>query len=180
MAHGFNPVTAKHAPSRTANNLAAGIKRVMALYSHGSFHVGTMLMDTKFEKLRDIVPKIVLNTTAEKEHVPEVKHCIWLIKEGGWGILNTFPFKKMPQVMLIKHIYQMVLWLNIFPTKIGVSKVLLPCKIVFCQLLNFTKHCQAVFGLYCEVHNEPTPTNTMVTWATPAIVRDLQILRPCH
>jgi hypothetical protein len=36
--------------------------------------------------------------------------------------------------------------------------------------LDFKKHCWAPFGLYCEVHDEPAPTNNMVSRATPAIV----------
>jgi hypothetical protein len=44
MACGLNLVTAKHTPSSNAKNLAAGIKSVMTLYLHGSFHVGTILM----------------------------------------------------------------------------------------------------------------------------------------
>jgi hypothetical protein len=170
VARGLNLVTAKHTPFRTANNLAAGINRVMALYSCGGFHVGTILMDRELKKLRDLMPKIVVNNTVAKEHVPEVKRCIWLIKEQGRGILITLLFKKIPQVMLIELIYHMVLWLNAFPTKTGASKDLLSCKIVIQQKLDFAKHSHAVFGSYCKVHDEPTPTNMMVTPATPAIV----------
>ncbi len=72
VARGLNLVTAKHMPSRTAKNLAAGIKRVMALYSHGGFHIGPILMDNKFEKLSDFVPGIFVNTIAVKEHMPRV------------------------------------------------------------------------------------------------------------
>jgi hypothetical protein len=79
------------------------------------------------------VHEIFLKTTPAKEHVPEVERCIWLIKERVWGILNTLLFKKMPQVMLIELIYHVVLWLNAFPTKTGVGKDLLHCKIVICQ-----------------------------------------------
>ncbi len=32
------------------------------------------------------------------------------------------------------------------------------------------KHCKLPFGAYCEVHDEPMLTNTMVTRSTPAIV----------
>jgi hypothetical protein len=45
------------------------------------------------------VPILAINTTAAKEHVPEVEHKIRLIKERGRGILNTLPFKKMPRLM---------------------------------------------------------------------------------
>jgi hypothetical protein len=55
----------------------------MDLYLHRKFQVGTMLMDNKFEKLRVLIPILVVNTTAAKEHVPEVKRHIRLIKECG-------------------------------------------------------------------------------------------------
>jgi hypothetical protein len=43
--------------------------------------VGTVLMDKKFEKLRNLAPILGINTTAAKEHVPEVERKIRLIKE---------------------------------------------------------------------------------------------------
>ncbi len=46
-------------------------------------------MDNEFEKLQNLVPILAINTTAAKEHVPEVKRKIRLIKERGRGILNT-------------------------------------------------------------------------------------------
>jgi hypothetical protein len=156
VAHGLNLVAAKNTLFRLAKNLAVGIKGVMALYSHCVFHVGTILMDNKFEKLIALVPKIVVNTTAAKEHMQEVKSCIWLIKEQRQGILNTRPIQEdapIPRGSLAEHL----------PPKTGVAKVLLSCKIVIFQKLDFAKHCQAVFGLFCEVHNKPTPSNMMVT-----------------
>jgi hypothetical protein len=79
----------------------------------------------------------------------------------------------MPQIILIGLIYHIVLWLNAFPTKSGVSKMLSPCKIIYRHKLDFAKHCKAQFGTYCKAHDEPTPTNTMVTCLTPAIVLGL-------
>jgi hypothetical protein len=48
--------------------------------------------------------------------------------------------------------------------------MLSPREIVYQHKLDFTKHCKLPFGMYCEVHGKPTPTNTMVTRSTPAIV----------
>ncbi len=73
MARGLNLVTAEHMPSRTAKQLVAGIVRIMDLYLCGGFQVGTVLMDNKFKKLRNLVPVLAVNTTAAKEHVPEVE-----------------------------------------------------------------------------------------------------------
>jgi hypothetical protein len=98
VARGLNLVTAEHMPTRTAKQLAAGIVRVMDLYSHGGFQVGMVLMDNEFEKLQNLVPVLAVNTTATKEHVLKVKRCIQLINKCGRGILNTLPFKKMPQI----------------------------------------------------------------------------------
>jgi hypothetical protein len=111
-----------------------------------------------------------MNTTATKEHIPEVKRRIQLIEECNRGILNTLLFKKMPQIMLVELIYHVVLWLNAFPTKSGVLETLSPCEIVMRHKLDFAKHCWVLFGSYCKTHDEPVPTNTMVTRLTPATV----------
>jgi hypothetical protein len=138
------------------------------LYAHRLFQVGTVLTDNKFEKLKNIVPILANNTTAAKEHMPEVERKIRLIKEWGRGILNTLLFKNMPRLMLIDLVYyHVVLWLNAFPAKSGVSETLSPGKIVYRHKLNFTKHCKSPFGTYCKVHDDPAPTNTMVTPSTP-------------
>ena len=111
-----------------------------------------------------------MNTTAAKEHVPEVECKIRLIKERGRGILNTLPVKKMPRLMLIELVYHVVLWLNAFPANSGVSETLSPREIFYRHKLDFAKHCKSPFGTYCEVHDEPAPTDTMMTRSTPAIV----------
>jgi hypothetical protein len=54
--------------------------------------------------------------------------------------------------------------------KSGVSETLSPRKIVYQHKLDFAKHCKLPFGMYCKVHEKLTPTNTMVTRSTPAIV----------
>ncbi len=94
-------------------------------------------MDNEVEKLRPLVPGLNINTTAAKEHVPKIKRRIWLIKESGRALLNTLPFKKMPQIILIELIYHVVLWLNAFPSKSGVSDTLSPQEIVLRHRLDF-------------------------------------------
>ena len=108
--------------------------------------MGTVLMDNEFEKLRNLVPTLAINTTAAKEHVPEIERKIRLIKERGRGILNTLPFKKMPRLMLIELVYHVVMWLNAFPAKSGVSETLSPREIVYRHKLDFAKHCKSPFG----------------------------------
>ena len=170
VARGLNLITAEHTPSRTAKLLAAGINRIIDLYARGGFQVGRILVDNEFEPLRSLVPIVAVNTTAAREHVPEIERKIWLIKERGRGILNTLPFKKMPSAILVELIYHIVLWLNAFPTKSGVSATLSPREIVLRHKLSFAKHCKSPFGTYCEAHDEPSPTNSMIPRSTPALV----------
>jgi len=169
-SRGLNLITIEYTPSRTAKHLAAGIRGIMDVYARGGFQVGTVLMDNEFECLRSLVPIIVVNTTAANEHVPEIERRIHLIKERGRGYLNTLPYKKIPQLMLVELIYHVVLWLNAFPMKSGVSTTLSPREIVYRHKLDFSKHCRAQFGEYVEVHEEPNPTNSMATRGMPAIV----------
>ncbi len=84
----------------------------------------------EFEKLKPLVPGLNINTTAAKEHVPEIERRIRLIKERGRGILNTLPFKKMPQIILMELVYHVVLWLNAFPSRSGISEILSPREIL--------------------------------------------------
>ncbi len=76
----------------------------------------------------------------------------------------------MPQLMLIELIYHVVLWLDAFPMKSGVSATMSPQEILLHHKLDFAKHCKALFGSYCKVHDEPVPSNMMATCASPAIV----------
>jgi hypothetical protein len=42
--------------------------------------------------------------------------------------------------------------------------------IILPHKLDFNELCRVPFGSYCEAHDEPPPTNNMVSWSTPAIV----------
>ncbi len=107
-------------------NLVAGINCIIELYAKGGFQVENVLMDNKVESLWNLVPIIAINMAAAREHVPEIKRRIKLMKEHGRGILNTLPYKKLPQLMLIELIYHFVLQLNAFLMKLGVLMTLLP------------------------------------------------------
>ena len=73
VGRGLNLITSEYTPVRTAKHLCAGIEHVIELYKHGGYTVGTVLMDNEFESLKELIPGIVINTTTEKEHVPEIE-----------------------------------------------------------------------------------------------------------
>jgi hypothetical protein len=64
--------------------------------------------------------------------------------------------------MKIKFVYFIVLWLNTFPVKTGVLSIYSPRELLVCWRLDYKKHCRVLPGTYCEVHDEPSPSNMMV------------------
>ncbi len=118
-------------------------------------------MDVEFEKVRDLIPCVECNTTAAKEHVSKEERTIRTIKERTRGILVTLPFQHLPCRMKIEFIYFMVLWLNAFPVKNGISSVFLPRELLVRWRMDYSKHCRVLPGTYCEVHDEPSPSNRM-------------------
>ena len=85
VARGLNFITVEYTKTRTAKALAGCIKHITDMYRRGGFRVGTVLMDNKFESLRNQIPILAVNTTAAKEHVPDVERQIRLNKERGRG-----------------------------------------------------------------------------------------------
>jgi hypothetical protein len=154
-------VTAEHVPVRTATSLSKHIEQVLEVYGRAGFRVRTILMDGEFEKIKPLLPTLECNTTAAKEHVSEAERTIRTLKEWMRGLLATLPFSHVPKRMKIEFVYFIVLWLNAFPVKSGISAVYLPWELIIRWRLDYKKHCHVLPGTYCEVHDELTPTNTM-------------------
>ncbi len=65
-SRGISLVTIEYLPSRTAKRLVHTLRRVFRIYGTGGYVIQTTLMDIEFEKLKPMMPEIVLNTTAAR------------------------------------------------------------------------------------------------------------------
>ena len=72
QSRGLNLLTAEFLPTRTTKSLAARIHQICHLSAQGGFAVRTVFVDNKIEKLRPLVSGLNINTTAAKDHVPEI------------------------------------------------------------------------------------------------------------
>ncbi len=97
------------------------LEKVKRIYRTAGFIVQVALMDMEFEKLKDILPDITINTTAAREHVGEIERKIQVIKERARGTINTLPYLVLPKLVTIKLMIFFVIWMNSFPVKSGVS-----------------------------------------------------------
>jgi len=73
--------TVEYVPSRTAKQLGRHLKRVIRRYAMGGFVVRVILMDQEFDKVRDEVGLVEVNTTAAREHVAEIERFVRVVKE---------------------------------------------------------------------------------------------------
>ena len=115
------------------------------------------------------MPSVECNTTAAKEHVNKVERTIQMVKERTHRLLATLPFSHVPKRMKIEFVYFVILWLNAFPVKSGISQTISPRELLMRWRLDCKKHCRVQTGTYCEVHDKPVPTNTMAWRAHKAI-----------
>jgi hypothetical protein len=67
-SRGLSLVTIEYLPSRTAKHLVHTLQRVFRIYGTARFVVQVAMMDMEFEKLRDMLPNVTLNTTVAREH----------------------------------------------------------------------------------------------------------------
>jgi hypothetical protein len=160
-SRGLSLVTIEYLPSRTSKRLVHTLQRVFRIYGTAGFVVQVAIMDMKFEKLRDMLPNVTLNTTVAREHIGEIERKIRVIKERRRGTINMLPYETMPKLMIIELMHFCVMWMNSFPVKSGVSKKWSPRELVSRHKLDVKLHCKALFVSYCEVHVDPDIMNTM-------------------
>jgi len=165
----INLTTIEHVPHPTASKLAHLLHRIIRVYARAGFRVQTILMDNEFEKVKNHLDIAILNTTAAAEHVGEIERRIRVVKERSRGIICTLPYPTLPRTMIIHLIHHIVMWLNNFPVKNGISDRFSPREIVLRHKLDYRHHCRAPFGAYCEVYEDNTPTNSTKTRGIPAI-----------
>ena len=121
--------------------LLRGLHAVRNIYLEQGHAVSTMFMDNEFAPLANDMKgvQINLNTTAAREHVPEIERQIRVVKERGRSTYNTLPFSRVPSVMIVELMRQAVMWLNAFPVSSGVSDTISPRTIMTGTTLDFKK-----------------------------------------
>ena len=66
-------ITIEHAPTRTASHLGSILNRIIRVYNKAGLTVQILLMDNEFDKIRDHVPTVDLNTPAASKHIGEIE-----------------------------------------------------------------------------------------------------------
>jgi hypothetical protein len=152
--------TIEYIPDRTGPSLCRSIAKIKLCYKRRNIFVRTLYADPEFAFLEDQLDTH-LNTTAAREHVPEVERQIQVIKERMRATHAALPFSRMPRRMVIELAKYVVLMLNSFPPGSGLSRTYSPRTIMTGKQLDFAKHCKIPFGAYAQTHEDRDVTNTI-------------------
>ena len=98
-------ITSEYVLSRTAQKLANSLTKIVNTYARGGFVIYLALMDMEFEKVREKLAIIEVNTTAARDHVPDIERQICLIKERVRCTTSDFPFDPIPRLAIIHVVY---------------------------------------------------------------------------
>ena len=140
------------------------LKKAFAEYQNRGFRIRVVHADNEFDTLEPELLELGVeyNGVAANEHVPEIERQIRVIKERIRCAWSQLPYKYKPKNMVIALAKMVVLWLNNFTPKSGVSDIYSPRQIVKGTKLDMKKHCRIEFGAYAQVYDEHAPTNNML------------------
>lgn len=170
ISRGINLITTEPILSRSEPILKTAMKNIISLYNSRGFRVKFVHADDKFVVLEIFLleRRIVLNLATVNEHVPEIERVIRLIKERVRCTISTLPYRRMPTLVKKYLLTREVFLLNMFPRKGGVSNIFGTRPLVHGTLPDYRVYCKIPFGAYCEVFDEPHPSNTATSRTTGA------------
>ena len=79
----------------------------------------------------------MINSASANEHVPKIEHRIRVVKERCHANCHSLLFKRIPKLLMIYIVFNVVKMLNFFPTKGGVSETLSPKTIMSRETLDY-------------------------------------------
>ena len=80
-----------------------------------------MYMDPEFNCLDKLIVGTDLNTTATRDHVPEIERQIQVVKERMWEVHGGLLYERMTSRMIIELGKYIVIMINASPPKSGLS-----------------------------------------------------------
>jgi hypothetical protein len=162
-----------HLADRTVPQIFKAFKEMYQYYLQRGFHIKTVHADGEFAPLKPFIESMpggpMVNFESANEHVPEFERRIRVVKERCRATWLSLPFERIPKLMTIHIVLNVVKLINVFPTKGGVSDTLSPKTIISGETLDLKKHLSLQIGQYCQVHEEDTPRNSQVTRTKGAI-----------
>jgi hypothetical protein len=122
--------TVNHLADRTLPHIFKAFKEMYQYYLQRGFHIKTVHADGEFAPLKPLIESMpggpMVNLASANEHVPDIEQRIRVVKERWRATRHSLPYERIPKLMTIHIVLNMVKLLIFFPTKGGVSDTLSP------------------------------------------------------
>jgi hypothetical protein len=156
--------TVTHLSNRTVLQIFKAFKEIYQYYLHRGFRITTVHADREFGALQPLIMSLpggrFVNLAASKEHVPEIERHIRVVKEPCQAHRHSLPFERIPKLLMIHIVFNLVEMLKFCPRKVSISQTLSPKTIMSGETLDYKKHLSLQIGQYCQVHEEEHPHNS--------------------
>ena len=143
------------------------LKEIIAAFEMSGIKITALNGDNEFEKIRDLMQPIAVHIACREEHIGRIERDVHTIQERCRCYCSALPFKRITKPLQSSLIEEIILCLNDFLGKNGVSKTMSPAAIILgrpkrdCSLLTITP------GAYAEI--KESTTNSMKYRSTGAI-----------
>lgn len=145
------------------SNLFAACEKMVRQYRLRGFLLKYIWADNEFEPLREEILSIgvTLYICAANEHIAFMERDVRTVKQRYRAIGHDLSYVTMPSLMVVYFVMFVYFWLNAFPPENGVSDKVAPGEFIGGRVLDFNKHCGAVFGSHVQTHEDNYPKNSM-------------------
>ena len=114
------------------------------------------------DKVKDDLD-VTVNYANLGDHIPKIDRDNITVKEGYHAQYHGHPFQNIPRVIIRYLDFEVVIELNCFPVKVGLSPYYIPWTLVYTQPLYYNTHFTIPFGVFSQASNEKTPKNSNVS-----------------
>jgi hypothetical protein len=162
-----------HLADRTVPQIFKAFKEIYHFYLQRGFHITVVHADGEFAPLKPLIESIPggpeFNLDSANEHEPEIDRRIQVVKERCRATRHSLPFERIPKIMTIHIVLNVVNLLNLFLTKGVVSETLTPKTIMLGETLDYKKHLSLQIEQYCQVYEEDHHRNSQLARTKGAI-----------
>jgi hypothetical protein len=155
-----------HLADRTVLQIFKAFKEMYQYYLQRVFHVTMVHADGEFVPLKPLIKSmpdgLLVNLESANEHVPEIERIIRVVKERCRATRHILPFQRIPKLLTIHIVLNVIKLLIFFSTKGTVSETLSPKTIMYGDTLDNKKHLSLQVGQYCQGYEEDNPRNSQL------------------
>jgi hypothetical protein len=163
--------TVTHLINHKVSEVWAAMHKINQMYMLCGFHIVEIAGDGEFAWIADQVASLpttpILNLAAASKHVGMVELNFCFLKEKTCSICQSFPFERIPALMLVCMVLYTMQFMNSFPCKGGLKHY--PPRAIMTGAQLHISQLGLKFGSYGQVAEDVTPCKSLAAGTHGAI-----------